>query len=43
MKLAAGQPEQICTAFLIPEEQKANSVELFQGYYKDPLEWPVKG
>ncbi|MFD7956031.1 hypothetical protein ACFV4X_21360 [Streptomyces ardesiacus] len=42
-KLAAGQSEQICSAFLIPEGQKATAVELFQGYYKDPLEWPVKG
>jgi hypothetical protein len=41
-KLAAGQSEQICTAFLIPAGQKAAAVELTQGYYKDPLEWPVK-
>ncbi|MFF7953630.1 hypothetical protein [Streptomyces griseorubiginosus] len=41
-KLAAGQSEQICSAFLIPAGQKATAVQLFQGYYQDPLEWPVK-
>ncbi|MGW7362043.1 hypothetical protein ACWGI8_01115 [Streptomyces sp. NPDC054841] len=41
-KLAAGQSEKICTAFLIPEGQKAAAVELTRGYYKEPLEWPVK-
>ncbi|MER5572407.1 hypothetical protein [Streptomyces massasporeus] len=41
-KLAAGQSESICTAFLIPQGQKAAAVELTQGYYKQPLEWPVK-
>ncbi|MCX5173779.1 MULTISPECIES: hypothetical protein [Streptomyces] len=41
-KLAAGQSEQICTAFLIPKGQRASAVELTQGYYKEPLEWPVK-
>lgn len=40
-KLSAGQSEKICTAFLIPEGQKAVAVELTQGYYKEPLEWPV--
>ncbi|MEU8823680.1 hypothetical protein [Streptomyces sp. NPDC048636] len=42
-KLAAGQSEKICTTFLIPEGQKAAAVELTQGFYNDPLEWPVKG
>jgi hypothetical protein len=41
-KLAAGQSESICTAFLIPQGQKAAAVELTQGFYKQPLEWPVK-
>ncbi|MFE9882553.1 hypothetical protein [Streptomyces sp. NPDC005784] len=41
-KLAAGQSQQICSAFLIPAGQKAAAVELTQGYYKEPLEWPVK-
>jgi len=41
-KVSAGQSEKICTAFLIPEGQKASAVELSQGFYKDPLEWPVK-
>jgi hypothetical protein len=40
-KLSAGQSEKICTAFLIPEGQKAAAVELTQGFYKEPLEWPV--
>ncbi|MFG3496776.1 hypothetical protein [Streptomyces sp. NPDC047886] len=40
-KLSAGQSERICTAFLIPEGQKAAAVELTQGFYKEPLEWPV--
>lgn len=41
-ELSAGQSEKICTAFLIPEGQKAAAVELSQGFYDDPLEWPVK-
>lgn len=41
-KLSAGQSEQICTAFLIPAGQKASAVELTQGFYKEPLEWPVR-
>ncbi|MGI5350119.1 hypothetical protein ACQEU8_18330 [Streptomyces sp. CA-250714] len=41
-KLSAGDSEKVCTAFLIPEGQKAAAVELSQGFYKDPLEWPVK-
>ncbi|MER7109634.1 hypothetical protein [Streptomyces sp. NPDC000229] len=41
-KVNAGQSEKICTAFLIPEGQKAAAVELTQGFYKEPLEWPVK-
>ncbi|WP_254885859.1 hypothetical protein [Streptomyces sp. NA02950] len=42
-KLTAGQSEKICTTFLIPEGQKAAAVELTQGFYSEPLEWPVKG
>lgn len=41
-KLNAGQSEKICTAFLIPAGQKAAAVELTRGFYKEPLEWPVK-
>lgn len=41
-KLAAGQSKSICTAFLVPQSQKAAAVELTQGYYKKPLQWPVK-
>ncbi|MFJ1733152.1 hypothetical protein [Streptomyces sp. NPDC088254] len=41
-KLSAGQSESICTAFLIPQGQKAAAVELTQGFYKQPLVWPVK-
>ncbi|QGV78813.1 hypothetical protein [Streptomyces ficellus] len=41
-KLNAGQSEKICTAFLIPEGQKAAAVELMQGFHAEPLEWPVK-
>ncbi|MDQ0945969.1 hypothetical protein [Streptomyces sp. V1I1] len=40
-QLSVGQSEKICTAFLIPEGQKAAAVELTQGFYKEPLEWPV--
>ncbi|MET9643870.1 hypothetical protein AB0K71_24525 [Streptomyces syringium] len=40
-KLSPGQSEKVCTAFLIPEGQKAAAVELTRGYYKAPLEWPV--
>lgn len=32
----------VCTAFLIPANQKAAAVELTRGCYKEPLEWPVK-
>ncbi|WP_307821663.1 hypothetical protein [Streptomyces coffeae] len=42
-KLTPGQSEKICTTFLIPEGQKAAAVELTQGFYNEPLEWPVKG
>ncbi len=42
-KLSPGQSEKICTAFLIPEGQKAAAVELSQGFSSDPLEWPVTG
>ncbi|MCX5341304.1 hypothetical protein [Streptomyces atratus] len=41
-KVSPGQSEKICTAFLVPEGQKAAAVELSQGFYNDPLEWPVK-
>ncbi|GGX34873.1 hypothetical protein [Streptomyces chryseus] len=41
-KLSEGQSEKICTAFLVPEGQKPAAVELTRGFYKEPLEWPVK-
>ncbi|CAL9453233.1 hypothetical protein SUDANB1_02481 [Streptomyces sp. enrichment culture] len=41
-QLGAGQSETVCTAFLIPASQTPAAVELTQGYYKPPLEWPVK-
>ncbi|MGW3987969.1 hypothetical protein [Streptomyces sp. NPDC004830] len=41
--LSPGQSQKICKAFLIPAGQKASAVELFQGFYKEPLEWPVNG
>ncbi|MEU0337314.1 hypothetical protein [Streptomyces sp. NPDC006193] len=41
-QLSAGQSEKICKVFLIPEGQKAAAVELSQGFYSAPLEWPVK-
>lgn len=41
-KLVAGQSQRICSAFLIPQGQKAAAVELTQGFYKKPLEWAVK-
>ncbi|MGP3991023.1 hypothetical protein [Streptomyces sp. 3N207] len=41
-KVQAGASEKICSAFLVPEGQKATAVELSRGFYKDPLEWPVK-
>ncbi|WP_406099629.1 hypothetical protein [Streptomyces sp. NBC_01013] len=41
-ELNAGQSEKICKAFLIPEGQKATAVQLSQGFYAEPLEWPVK-
>ncbi|WP_406447430.1 hypothetical protein OG782_01230 [Streptomyces sp. NBC_00876] len=40
-RLSPGQSEKICQAFLIPEGQKAAAVQLSQGFYKDPLEWPA--
>ncbi|MCM2576307.1 hypothetical protein M1E25_02875 [Streptomyces sp. MTZ3.1] len=42
-EVGPGQSEKVCTAFLIPEGQKATAVELFQGFTKKPLEWPVNG
>ncbi|MBT2459673.1 hypothetical protein [Streptomyces sp. ISL-86] len=40
-QLSPGQSENICTAFVIQDGDKAAAVELTQGFYKDPLEWPV--
>ncbi|GAB2804582.1 hypothetical protein [Streptomyces daliensis] len=42
-KVSAGQTERICSAFLIPEGQKAAAVELSRGYTKAPLEWSLSG
>ncbi|MET9847861.1 hypothetical protein [Streptomyces ossamyceticus] len=41
-QLSAGQSETVCTTFLIPASQMPAAVELTQGYYNPPLEWPVK-
>ncbi|WP_229816148.1 hypothetical protein [Streptomyces lucensis] len=41
-QLHAGQSENICQVFLIPEGQKAAAVELSQGFTSEPLQWPVK-
>jgi hypothetical protein len=41
-QLSAGQSEDICNVFLIPAGQKATAVELTQGFYNEPLKWPVK-
>jgi hypothetical protein len=41
-QLKAGQSEDICNVFLVPAGQKATAVELTQGFYSDPLKWPVK-
>ncbi|MGK5733178.1 hypothetical protein [Streptomyces sp. URMC 124] len=41
-QVGPGQSENICTAFLIPESQKAAAVELTRGFTKKPLEWPVE-
>ncbi|MFD7130845.1 hypothetical protein [Streptomyces sp. NPDC059894] len=40
-ELSAGQSEDVCSVFLVPAGQQAAAVELSQGYYADPLEWPV--
>ncbi|MFB8350636.1 hypothetical protein ACFXI8_01000 [Streptomyces niveus] len=42
-ELSEGQSAEICTTFLITRGEKAAAVELTQGFYNDPLEWPVKG
>ncbi|MFR0367527.1 hypothetical protein [Streptomyces sp. MCC20] len=41
-QLSGGQSAKICNVFLVPEGQKASTVELTQGYYNDPLKWQVK-
>jgi hypothetical protein len=41
-QLGDGQSADICAAFLIPASQKPAAVELTQGYYNPPLEWPVE-
>ncbi|MFJ4623642.1 hypothetical protein [Streptomyces sp. NPDC088812] len=40
-KLSAGQSEKVCQVFLIPAGEKPAAVELWQGYYNDPLRWLV--
>ncbi|MFD9604719.1 hypothetical protein [Streptomyces sp. NPDC059970] len=39
--VGAGKTAEICTAFLITRGEKAAAVELTQGFYADPVEWPV--
>ncbi|MFJ3973414.1 hypothetical protein ACIPYR_35450 [Streptomyces parvus] len=41
-KVVKGKPQEICTTFLVTRGSKPDAVELGQGWYKDPLEWPVK-
>jgi hypothetical protein len=41
-QLSAGQSAKVCEVFLVPAGQTAAAVELSQGYYSPPLEWPVK-
>jgi hypothetical protein len=41
-RLTAGQSQDICTVYLVPEGQKAAAVQLTQGFYKDPLEWAAR-
>jgi hypothetical protein len=41
-RLSPGQSADICSVFLIPAGQTATAVELTQGFYADPLKWPVK-
>ncbi|MFE0364736.1 hypothetical protein [Streptomyces griseoaurantiacus] len=41
-QLSAGESADICKVFLIPARQKAAAVELTQGFYSEPLQWPVK-
>lgn len=38
-KLSPGQSTKICTAFLVPEGQRAKAVELSRGFTKEPLSW----
>jgi hypothetical protein len=42
-QLSSGQSEKVCSAFLIPEDQKPTAVELSQGFTSKPLEWPLNG
>lgn len=39
--LSAGQSEQTCRVFLIPEGQQVAAVQLSQGFNSEPLEWTV--
>ncbi|MFD4238822.1 hypothetical protein [Streptomyces sp. NPDC058542] len=41
-KVNQGEPEKICTTFLITREEKPAALELTQGWHSDPLEWPLK-
>jgi hypothetical protein len=40
-QLSAGESADLCVAFLVAEGVKPAAVELTQGFYKEPLEWPV--
>ncbi|MFB4424312.1 hypothetical protein C5F59_024920 [Streptomyces sp. QL37] len=41
-KLNVGESAKICTAFLITRGERAEAVELTQGFSGETLEWPVK-
>ncbi|MGW2748106.1 hypothetical protein [Streptomyces sp. NPDC001450] len=40
-KLRAGQLKKVCQVFLIPAGEQPASVQLFQGFSRDPLRWMV--
>ncbi|MFJ6615587.1 hypothetical protein ACIQPT_35510 [Streptomyces sp. NPDC091289] len=42
-KVGEGKSEKICTTFLITRGTEPEAVELTRGWYKEPLEWVLKG
>ncbi|MEU1404784.1 hypothetical protein ABZ471_20845 [Streptomyces sp. NPDC005728] len=41
-KLSAGQSQTVCQVFLIPAGEKPAEVQLWQGFYNDPVRWRVQ-